>query len=362
MSKSLYLIYGNDEYLVTAKTRTTIDSLVPKAEQAVRLDVLDGAVDTVDAAVACIRACLAALQSMGLFSSQRTVWLRDALFIGDTRAGRSDNVLAAMGRLTDVIKAGLPDGVSLVISAPTVDKRRSFFKACKAVGELHEFTVAEKGYQQERQAGERLAQLVTKSGLTMASDVQTAFLGCTGADTRQIVNEFEKLRVYVGDRTRVTKADVLAVCSTTRETAAWDLADAFGQRNLSDALGVLRRLLFQRENPIGLLIGLESRIRDLLVYREGLERRWIETGAGGRAAWSNLEPEVEVIFSEHMGRDPRATHPYRVGVLAGQAQRFTKRQLHECLKLAVDAHESLVSSRVAPEATLERFLVRAMAT
>ncbi len=365
MAKTLHLIYGDDEYMVTAQTRTTLDALVPKAEQMMRLEIVDGAVDTVDAAVDCVRACLGALRGMGLFAAERTVWLRDARFLGYSRAAQSDGTVAAVGRLTELIKAGLPGGITFVISAPDVDKRRGFYKTCKAVGDIHEFMVPDKSHQQDQQAGERLSQLVEKSGVTMSRDVQTAFLGCTGTDTRQVVNEFEKLCVYLGDRKRATKEDVTAVCCATRETAAWDLADAFGKRELATALHVLRRLLFQRESPIGLLVGVESRIRDLLVYREGLERGWlVARGGGGRGggdvAWGPVEPEIEARFTQNLARDPRSIHPYRAGLLAAQARGFTRRRLHACLKLAIETHESLVSSRVAPEVALERFLVRAL--
>jgi len=362
---SLYLIYGNDEYLVSAKAREIVSALVPEEERSLKLETVDGAVDKADSAITAISQVLAGLRSLGLFGDEKVVWLQDATFFSDTRVGKTAAVQEQVVQLVELIKAGLPPGQTLVITAKGVDKRRAFFKACKAAGELHEFAIPEKSYQADRLAAERLDQLLSKRGLQMSSRAKATFLEKVGTDTRQLVNEVGKLAVFMGTSKRVDVEEVLAIVSSSREALAWDLADAFGKRDLSRALSVLRQLVFQKENVIGLVIGLENRVRELLIYREGLEKGWLTTKPGGGRpilAWTNVPPEADVAFSEHMGRDPRKIHPFRVSLLADQARKFSRKRLMYCLRQVTEAHAKLVSSRVPKEMTLEFLLIRMLAT
>jgi DNA polymerase III delta subunit len=148
----LYLISGDDEYLLTEKAHAIV-----KQNADAQLERIDGAVDKVDPAVGVIRQCLSSINSLGLFSEQRLIWLENALFLGDNRASQSTAVQDELSRLTDKIKAGLPDDVTLLITAPSVDKRRAFYKACKAAGELHEFKIPDdRNYRDQASVAERL--------------------------------------------------------------------------------------------------------------------------------------------------------------------------------------------------------------
>jgi DNA polymerase III delta subunit len=150
--------------------------------------------------------------------------------------------------------------------------------------------------------------------------------------------------------------DVEAVVSTSREAAGWDLADAYGKRDLKQCLELLEQLLFQKVAPIALVIALENRIRDLLLYRTGLSLGWL-TRQGGRASWGTLPPAGEEVFAAQMRTDPRATHPFRVGLLAEQASNFSMAELTRALDLATTTHERMVSTAQDPTAILTRLLV-----
>jgi hypothetical protein len=54
-------------------------------------------------------------------------------------------------------------------------------------------------------------------------------------------------------------------------------------------------------------------------------------------------------------------HPFRVGVLAGQAKFFSLRDLRRCQRVGVEAHRQMVSSRVPPPMVLELLLIRMLA-
>ncbi len=358
----IFLIYGSDEYMVSNKAKQIVEELVLPADRALQLEQVDALVDTVDEATIAINKAVEGLQTVGLFGGAKTVWLKDANFLSDTRTGKSPTVKTALERLTALVKAGLPPEINLVVSAAAAHKGRAFYKACKKVGEIHEYVMPDKAYQADKHAGGLLKEILAKRGLSMASGVQTLFLELVGSDTRQLVSEVDKLKLYVGERPEATREDVEMVTCSTREAISWDLADAFGARDLARALGLVRQLLFQKQSAIGLIIGLENRIHDLIIYREALDRGWLKEGyGGGRGSsykWAELDAETDLLFTSHLKSDPRKIHPFRVGMLAQQAQAFSGAELRRGLGIVTDAHESLVSTRVPAGMVLELSLVR----
>jgi DNA polymerase-3 subunit delta len=360
MAEKLYLVFGEDEYQVTAKTAGIMDDLSP-ADDVMAREVIDGGAANGDDVIAAVGKCLEALQTSGLFCAEKTVWLRGATFLGTDQVAKSEASKEAVGRLTDLIKAGLPPGQSLVISATGVDKRSAFFKACKASGELHEFARAAKARMAEGDAERFAGDQFKAAGLKASRDVVRTFLDRVGLDSRQIVSEIEKLAAYVGDRDTVTKADIAAITSSSREAVGWDLADAVGARDLPRALSVLKQLLFERRPAFMLIRGLENRIAQLQLLREAINKRWLRSQSGGRgkqAVWADLPPEVDAILSEDLARDPRKEHPYRLLLLAEQASKFKIRELEDCRRALMQAHAELVSSRTPDDVVMELLLVR----
>ncbi len=360
MTERLYLVFGDDEYRVTAKTAAIMEARSP-ADDVMAREVIDAGAANGDEVIAAVGKCLEALQTSGLFCAEKTVWLRGATFLGTDQLARSDAVKEAVGRLVDLIKAGLPPGQSLVISATGVDKRSAFFKACRAGGELYELARATKTQMAEGDAERFAGEQFKVAGLKAGRAVVRTFLERVGLDSRQIVSEIEKLAVYIGDRDTVTGADIAAITSSAREAVGWDLVDAVGTRDLPRALRVLKQLLFERQPAFMLIRGLENRIAQLQVLREAINRRWLGSQSGGRgkqAVWGDLPPEVDAILSEDLSRDPRKEHPYRLLLLAEQASKFKMRELEACRRALMQAHAELVSSRTPDAVVMELLLIR----
>jgi DNA polymerase III subunit delta len=362
MATSAYLVYGSDEYRVSAKSKEIIDKLLSPEEQAFGLETVDGAVENSAAAINAIGKCIEAVSTRGLFGGKKVVWFRDVSFLSDTQTGKVDAVKEQLDHLTAAIKAGLPAGQSLVMSSPSVDKRFAFYKSCKDVCEIHEFSMPEQNYAAERQAKEVLAEILRRTGLTMNGDAREAFLEKVGTDTRNIANEIDKLAVFLGKRRNAETSDIEAVTSSSRESKAWDLSDAFGKRDLGQCLEIMRRLTFQGESPIMLISVIEGRIRDLSIFRKALDAGWLTLDRGYKGEtvvkWQALPPEADKMFSEYFEKDPRKTHPYRAGLLLAQAKSFSPGKLMQCQKAAVEAHEKMVSTAVPDEMLLEFLLIQ----
>jgi DNA polymerase-3 subunit delta len=358
MAAAVYLIFG-DEYLVSLKAREIVDSLVPPADQAFGLEVVDGNAENIESAIRAVDRCVEAVRTVGFMGAGKVVWFRDVNFLQETVTGRNKDVKDRLDGLSAIVTKGIPKGQNLVVSASKLDKRQAFYKEFKKSAEVIEFEVPDKAYLAEKRAGPVVADCFRKAGLKAGSGVVELFLDKVGTDTRQIVNEVEKLAVFLGSRKDVKVSDIEAVTSSSREAAFWDLADAVGSRDLKRALEILRQLVFQGESPIGLIVSLENKVRELLIYREALDNGWLAGGRGpygDGVQWAEVPPEIDGMLSGFQ-KDPRAGNPYRMKILAGQAERYSMKELHECRRAVLAAHEKLVSSGLPDEAIMEPLLV-----
>lgn len=347
-----YLIYGDDDYRVAQKTREIIESVLPENDRLMGLESIDGAVDRVEDACSAMKRCFEALQMVGFFSDRKVTWLRNVSFLTDNNVGRSETVKNMLNDLAGLLKGGLPEGQAFVVTSPKVDKRGRFFKTFKEAGEMFEFAALDEKKDAQNTA-EILRDALADAGIGMNRTVGTAFLEKVGANTRDIINEVGKLALYLGDRKEAGLEDIEAITSPSRKAISWDLADAFGRRDLKKAIQVTRQLLFQKENEIGLIMGLHGRVKDLMIYRQALDEGWLNKGG----KWSKLPSEAENAF-ESMERDPRQTHPYRAKLLAQQASMFTMKELRKCQESVMDTHHKMVSSQTSKQVVLELLLIK----
>lgn len=356
MADNVFFYYGNDEYLVGLNARKKVDELCPEAEQDFSLETIEGAAVTIDDGVAAIDRCLAAFRTVGLFGGKKVVWFRDASFLSNKVIMKNEQVKRLLEELSRDLRAGLADDQFLVLSAPGIDKRSAFYKALGEAAQIAEFAVPEQDYKARPVALQRAATLFKREGYTIDSSALESFISKTGFETRQIMNETEKMVLYKGGDKSITLEDVQVITSASGEALAWDLTDAVAERRLSDAIRVFRQLLFQKQTAVGLIIQLEHLFQNLLRFREYLDAGWLRMN-GNRIQWAE-NPELDDYFSV-MADDPRKMHWFRASKIANQAARYSVKNLAARKKLVVDTHERMLSEGSIPHnLMLETLLAR----
>ena len=345
MAENIYLFFGNDEYLVATHAREQVEALCPEAEQSLALEVIDGSASKIDDATAALDQCIAAFRTVGLFGGKKVVWFRQASFFKNAVIMKNEKVKRLLGELASDIKAGLAADQFLVVSALGVDKRSAFYKAIAAAGKVEEFSIPERDYEARPVALQRARELFKKEGFSIDSAALEAFVERTGFETRQIMNEVEKMVLYKGDDRQIVSADVQAITSASSEAIAWDFTDAIAERKLGEAIRLFRQLIFQKQTAIGLIIQLESLFNNLLRFREYMDAGWLRLN-GNRIQWSN-DPELDDYFTA-LADDPRKMHWFRSGKLANQASPYTVRRLAASKRLVVDTHEQMISEGGIP--------------
>jgi DNA polymerase III delta subunit len=304
-----------------------------------------------------------ALLTPSFLGGAKTVYLRDAaIFNPLTEPGRFEAVKTQTAQLVEMLKAGLPDGVSLVVLTNQINKSTSFYKTFAASGEVHAFDAPEKPKEVQEDFIPAMEQLVKDRGLQMARPVLMALLDRTGYNRRLVENEIEKLAIYAGNRKTVTAADIQLMVAPVRESKFYEFASTFCDGDLDDTLQVLRRMFAQREEPIALLINLQNRLRDMIIMADCLKRGWAVLSGGERfrtLKW-DLPPEGEALLSA-LERDPRKGHPYAVTMQAVQASRFPAGRWFRWFNAAVDTHAAITGGQTqTPEVALETLVIRTL--
>ena len=90
--------------------------------------------------------------------------------------------------MAEDIKKGLPDGHHLVISAPGVDRRSAFYKACAEVADVEAYDLPEQNYKKEPIIRERAQKIFARAECRVSPAAMDLFLEKVGMDTRQLVH------------------------------------------------------------------------------------------------------------------------------------------------------------------------------
>jgi DNA polymerase III delta subunit len=284
--------------------------------------------------------------------------------LGDNQTAQAEAVRAHVKALAGMLAGADCGGNVLVITTPKIDHRSTLFRLCQDRFEVREFMIPEKAHQAERQAREAIQAGLKTYGLRANAEVEELIFGRVGNDSRRIACELEKLAIYMGGRSSVALADVAAVVSASATAVTWDLQDAVGERNLAKAVGIVQDLLVQKESPISIAVAVASRTRELLLYRQAMERGWLRTKAGayGReyAEWQGFSEDEKPALTLALKRPPESVHAFVAGKLMQQARHYTVTQLARNQRMVLDTQEALVSSSVPHVTAIELMLARTM--
>ena len=356
MGNQSVVICGNDEYMVSTLARQWVDNICPLDRQTTDLEVHEGRAGTVDEAVHVLDGVLASLRTVGLFSAHKVVWLRDVTFLKQAVLMKNAKVKELLALIASDLEKGLSSEQYFLISGSGIDRRSAFYKSIKDIVDLQEHDLPERDYEARPIALQRVTKRIRESGLSMDSGCAEKLVDRVGFDTRQLFNEVDKLILYKGSDNRVTFSDIDMIISSTGEAVIWDFTDAVAERKLGDALRVFRRLIFQKESVIRLIISVEGLFSDLLQFREYADAGWVRLD-GRKIQWID-NPDANAFFDD-LDSDPRKMHWFRASKLLSQALNHSAKRLDACRKLSLDTHEKMISIGTVPhELLMEMFLVR----
>ena len=332
-------------------------------------EVVEAGAGTVDEAFKRLARLREALQTLPFFGGAKVIWFRDCTFLGEDRTGQSTAVTEALTEFAGELKAFRWDGVRLLISAGKPDRRRTFFKTLEKIGTVESFaSLADEKDWADRVETEALRQL-RSAGKEIGDEALALLVGRVGPNLRALANEVEKLTLYAGDRTAISLNDVELLTPVQKMAAGFALGEAVGDRNLPKALRVLDEELWtirvgldKKKSEIGLVYGLISKMRTLLLMKE-LRRLGIVRPAGDINSFRN---QISGIDQAKLPADkkynPLAGHPYPAFQALRQSERWETAELVQAMDTLLEANLKLVTSGLDEAVVLQRALVDMVGT
>ena len=363
IASNVHAILGTDEARVKEEALKLVRRLTPADAGDFANDIIDGGADNAEHAGQICNNVIQALQTLPFFGGAKVVWLKNANFLGDTVTGRAQAAVTGFENIIDVLEAGIGSDVKFVLSATSIDKRRSAYKRLGKLANMEVFDkpdTSKSGWEEAVMAQAML--WARERGLAFETGALDLLVQMAGDDTRQMENELEKIDLYLGERRRAGIATVRSLVSLSRAGVVWEIGNAIGARDLQRALELLGVLMHQGQNPVGILLAaIVPKVRSLLLVKDLLARHKLNSGSYG--PFCNSLEALPSAATAHLPRkkDGSGFNAYPLFLAIGESARFTLNELHAAFRGCLEANSRLVTSQLEPKLVLERLLISMLA-
>jgi DNA polymerase-3 subunit delta len=359
----LALVCGDDDFAVKQRARQLFQEWSTELG-GMDHETIDATVSNGGEALTVLGKLREALQTLPFFGGGKVVWLRDCNFLGEDRTASSAAVTEALGELAEDLKTFQWQTVRLLISAGKVDKRKVFYKTLDKIGTVENFSAWSQDDKDWADRAETAALAALKKRAKDIPDPALAeLISRAGANARQLENEVEKLCVFVGERNKIELVDVTTICSRNKTAKAFALGDALGDRDLPRLLKRLDEELWETKfdkdkSEIGLLYGLISKVRAMLLLKEMLREGWVKEARDYNSFKSQLERVPVDKLPADRKFNPLAINPYVLYKALPQVKKYTSAELVRAMDVLLRCNQRLVSSGLDEALVLQQALVQ----
>ena len=259
----LYYMYGDEPYLIERGVKRLLERVVSADFRDFNLNVFYG------------NECkgeeiFSAAQTLPMFAARRAILVKKS----------HELPAVALEVLTSYLQDPCPT-TCLIFQGEKIDQRKKFFTEMKKTGELVEF---KRPY--ENQLGPFIREEVKTNGKRIEPAAADLLGYMVGNTLQELASQIEKVVTYSGGRDTITVDDVKAIVSDTKVDTVFELADAFGEKNLNKAMRTLSTILRDGAAPLMVLTMLARHFRQLWRVRELLDSK-VSSGEIGKAAGIN---------------------------------------------------------------------------
>ena len=363
VSAAVLLVCGEDEFAVKQRAKQIYLEWTRELG-GMDHEILDASVGNSGEALKILARLREALQTLPFFGTAKVVWLKDCNFLGEERAAASQAVTDTLADLAEELKAFPWDNVRLLISAGKVDKRKIFYKSLDKIGTveiLDGWSANDRDWTDQAEAWGRKALRAQQKEI--ADDALAELIARVGPNARQLDNEIEKLSLYAADSAEIQLEDVVAICTRNKTARAFALGDALGDRDLPRLLRCLDEELWEvqldsQKSEIGLLYGLISKVRAMILLKEMVREGWIKP----ESDYNRFKAQLERVPADQLPEDrrfnPRSINPYVLYKALQQVKRYTQEELVRAMDLLLQCNQRLVSSGLDEALVLQQALVQ----
>ncbi|MHB8523082.1 MAG: DNA polymerase III subunit delta [Limisphaerales bacterium] len=362
-SGPVVLVCGEDEFTVKQRARLLYQQWC-EALGGMDHEIVDGSVTNSGEALRAVAKLREALQTLPFFGSAKAVWLQNCSFLGDERTASAQAVTDALADVAQELKSFRWDNVRLLVSAGKVDKRKVFYKTLEKIGAVENYagwSVDDRNW--SAQAEQWVLGELRAAKKQITDEALASLVLAVGSNVRRLSSELEKLTLFVGDRTTIELGDVEAIVVRQKQARAFALADALGDRHLPRLLRALDDELWEmrsdsQKSEIGLLYGLISKIRVLILLKEMQREGWLKP----ESDFSRFKAQLLRVPADRLPEDkrlnPLAMNPYVLFKALPQVHNYTPDELIQAMEWLLECNRRLIYSDLDEALVLQQTLVR----
>lgn len=237
---NIYLFYGEEKYDLeqrVEKIKKEFDNLE------IGLNLFYITKDNLDELSSC-------LQGVTFFGSSKLIIIKDTKL-----------------KFNIELLKDLDEDIKIIIIEDSVDKRISEYKFLSKNAECVEFK-----YMDEKQMVQYIMQILKKYGIEISLDIAQYMQSVCGEDKSNIINELQKLVIYLDEEKSLTKEIIDKVCSKTLSAKIFDVLSMIVNRDREKAIVMLDELLKQKEPIVKIYVMLYKQVKQMYMIKYAKER------------------------------------------------------------------------------------------
>lgn len=356
---NFHVIVGSDDGMVREEALALYNELTGGNDDGFTHETIDGNADNSEGAYEICSSASQSLMTMPMFGGDKVVWLRNVNFLADDVTGRAQRTEAGVEMLRGILEKGLPNGIKFLISADKIDKRKSFWKFLEknaAVQSFDKIDINQEGW--EDAVGRLVEGRASELGLKFENDAMELFIMLAGEQTKQIMNELEKLDLFLGKERRVvTIEDVRLLVPLSREAVVFEIGQAIQKGNVTRAIQLIDEQLAAEESAIGIMrASIINVVRNLYMAKLILEKFKAPSGNYGAFAGAlNRLPASDRAWLPQK-KDGTGVNVYPIFLAVPNAKNYDLDGLQHVMVQTQRADQALVTTGLDHRMILHRLI------
>ena len=225
----------------------------------------------------------------------------------------------------------LNESVVLVFVEEDADEKSELYKVIDKNGIVCKFD-----FQKPLQIEQRIKAICNGYKVQIDSQTIRYFIECCGTNMQDLINEIRKLIEYAGENGTIKKEDIDKLSIKKLESVIFDLTDDLGKKDITNALQVLKNLIYAKEPLAKILVTLYNHFKKLYITKVALNNDKDLTSS------LNLKPNQAFL-----------TTKYKV-----QSKYFNENDLRMILQELCDLDYNFKNGKIDLQVGLETILCR----
>ncbi len=325
--KSVYLFYGEEEYLIDYSLKLVKETFIDKAFEPLNYIVLEGEALEFDTIM---NAC----ETLPFMSEKKIVIIRDLPLFKSKKEEEKNKTKVSKDPVVNYIET-LEDYIILIFVEKTKSIRKSnaLYKKINKFGDIVEFTKLRGGDLDKWivDSFKKHNKTINKSNINYFIEYSSYFDKNRERTLYDLENEIIKITNYLPSNGEITKNEIELLMARPLEMNVFNLLNKISQKNGEEALKLFNEMYISGEPILFILHMIVRQIRNMLKYKVLKEK--------GYSSGDNFK---KMDLSQ-----------YEYKKISDQSNNFTIIQLEKALEYSLDADRKIKSSSIEDRLVME---------